>query len=413
MEFDDLVIGSGLAALGAVLGLLSQPGRRVGVLSGPADNRFLYYDDRSTVPCAFLGPGGLGSHWHGVIPMGWRNNFAKSGDEAFREMFCRFYPHAQLDGRLGRPGLFVPWRPVRPAHELEALARARGSDRLTLIAEPAVDLRFDELGVTVVAATGRHHARRTWVAAGALQTPALLGRSIAPRAPRGLVSDHVFCYVGQVDGQTRPRVEHTRDGVFFPAHYDRASTALYTLRPATFGFRRLDYGIEQRAMFGLPTGSAVAKIARRMSPGLLVEAFYNRFGLFGGTAMHSVYAQVAVSEAYILDADSPSRPLQARVDRIRFATESARDRQPFADLRRSRQPDTILPGIHLHHSVDLGALTQAGINTPDSPVQVVDGSVLTDIGPDHHAFKMMLSAFERATGKGLDTATAEAAVPCP
>ena len=75
MDSDDIVIGSGLAALGTVLGLLAQPERRIVVLCGPVESSFLYYDDRRTVPCAFLGEGGLGSHWHGVIPTGWRNNF--------------------------------------------------------------------------------------------------------------------------------------------------------------------------------------------------------------------------------------------------------------------------------------------------------------------------------------------------
>jgi hypothetical protein len=234
-----------------------------------------------------------------------------------------------------------------------------------------------------------------------LHTPALLAKSLAPRAARGLVSDHAFCYIGQVDGQAAPRVQRSGDGLFYPARYDAASTALYTLRPAAFAFRRLDHGIEQRAVFGLPTGNALAKITRRMSPGLLVEAFYNRFGFFGATRMHSVYAQTPAIDAYELGSgDALLHPVQGQ---IRRATDAARAAQPFADLRPSQRPELAIPGIHLHHSLDLAALAQAGINTPDSPVQVVDASVLTHIGPDHHSFKMMLSAHARAQLTGLPT----------
>ncbi len=182
-------------------------------------------------------------------------------------------------------------------------------------------------------------------------------------------------------------------------------TALYSLRPAAFGYRQLDHGIEQRAVFGLPTGSALTKIARRMSPGLMVEAFYIRFGFFGGTRLHSVYAQVSVRDAYELRGGA--LPLVARAPVIRAATDAARRAQPFAGLRESRRAELSLPGIHLHHSLDPAALLRAGINGTDSPLQVIDASVLTDIGPDHHSFKMLTSAHEQARRSGVLSAAAE------
>ena len=410
MEFDDLVIGSGLSALGAVLGLMSDGARRVAVLCGPSEGRFLYYDAHATVPCAFLGEGGLGRHWHGVIPTGWRNNFGASSDDGFAAMFNHFYPHADLRNRLGTPSIFVPWRPVRPARELRRLAKVHGPSRLTLVGEAALSLRFNEHGVTVTSASGVRRATRAWLAAGALHTPALLARSLGPGVVRGRVSDHVFCYVGQLDGQPRPNIEHTLDGVFFPTTYDASATTQYSLRPALFAFRQLDFGIEQRAVFGLPTGNALAKIARRLSPGLLAEAFYNRFGLFSGAATRSIYAQVEVPDAYELT-EGPYL-LRACPERIRSATDSARRLQPFAQAHLSRRPDIYIPGIHLHHSLDLHTIARAGLNGDDSPVQVVDASMATDIGPDHHSFKMMLAAHDRARHFGHSLPTGNSST-CP
>jgi hypothetical protein len=389
VDFDDIVIGSGLAALGAVMGLRSShPARRIGVLCGPATNEFFYYNASRTVPCAFWGDGGLGSHWHGVIPTGWRHNFGNASDASFAALFAKFYPQAAGRLSLGEPGFFVPWRAIRPAAELQKLADLKTNGTLSLIREAAHDLSFSERGVSVTSSSGTHSAARAWVAAGALHTPALLARSVAPKAARGFVSDHAFCYIGQVEGQAAPKITRTGDGLLYPARYDAANTALYTLRPAAFAFRRLDHGIEQRAVFGLPTGNALAKITRRMSPGLLVEAFYNRFGWFGGSAMHSVYAQTPAVDAYELG--SGPQLLRPAGDALRRATDAARAAQPYAGLRMSQRPELAIPGIHLHHSLDLSALAQAGINTPDSPVQVVDASVLT------HSFKMMLSAHARA-----------------
>jgi hypothetical protein len=45
---------------------------------------------------------------------------------------------------------------------------------------------------------------------------------------------------------------------------------------------------------------------------------------------------------------------------------------------------------------DVDALMRAGVNGPTSRAQVVDASVLRDIGPDHHSFKVMIAAYPRA-----------------
>lgn len=392
--FDDIVIGSGLAALGAVLGLLPDKGRRIAVLCGPNLNRFSYYDNNRTSPCAFLGEGGLGTHWHGVIPTGQRHVFGESSDRDFTELFARFYPHTQIGVRLGSAGFFVPWRPVRPFAELARLAHRVRPERLLLIREEALDLRFDGKGVQAATAGGQITATRAWVAAGALHTPALLGRSISPSARRPTVSDHVLCYIGQVGKPIQPAIAYSRDGLFFPARYDKEETVLYSTRPACFAFRKLDAGIGLRSAFGLPTGSLLAKLARRLSAGLLVEAAYNRLGLNPGAAMHSVYAQIPVDDAY--EFGEGDIPLRAQLSHIRRATDAARAAQPFAGLRHSCQPQIFLPGIHLHHTLDQAELTKAGVDLPDSPVQVIDASTLMGVGPDHHSFKLMLKASLRA-----------------
>lgn len=391
MDFEDIVIGSGLAALGAAIGL--KESRSVLVLGGPAQGQFSHYDGRATVPSSYLGEGGLGNDWHGVIPTGWRNANDPRDDEGYAALFRRFYARTDPRPRLGQPWLFVPWKPIRPRTEFARLQRERCS-QLTLAHELALSFRASRAGVAVSTPTATHRARRLWVAAGALHTPGLLQRSLDGKIARGLVSDHVGCYVGQADGLPAPAIHRNLDGAFFQAWQGTFSDALYTLRPARFAYRTLDHGIEQRAVFGLPTGSAIAKISKRMSPGLLAEAFFNRFGLFAGAPRHSVYAQVLVRDAYAVGAAETALVAQAQA--IRAATDAARTQAPFPGVRISQRPELTIPGIHLHHSVDLPALARAGVGDADFPVQVVDASVLSEIGPEHHSFKMMLGALARA-----------------
>ncbi|MBP8235290.1 MAG: hypothetical protein KAY22_23620, partial [Rhizorhabdus sp.] len=66
--YDDIVIGSGLTALGTVLGLPAA--RRVLVIAGPQDGQLSHYQAGRPAPSSYLGFGGLGRYWHGVIPTG-------------------------------------------------------------------------------------------------------------------------------------------------------------------------------------------------------------------------------------------------------------------------------------------------------------------------------------------------------
>ncbi len=394
MVFDDIIVGSGLSALGTVMGLDRE--RRVLVLAGAATGTFAYYDARRVVPCAYQGLGGLGNSWHGVIPLSLRANFGGATQAGFAEYFAKFYPHTPLDASLTQSRLFVPWRPIRPVRELARL-ESQSAGRLRLRTQTAGKFHWQDEGITVSTVDGsQYRGRRLWIAAGVLHTPELLERSLGHSCARHLVSDHVLSYAGQLHGQPSPVITRTRDGLLFPAHYPATGQALYTLRPARFAFRDLDFGIEQRAVFGMPTGNALARIMRRMSPGLLAEALYNRAGLFPSAGIHSLYAQTPVPDAYALG--SGDLPLEARTDAIARATTRAREQAPFAGLRHSRRHEFYIPGIHLHHSVHLPAVEALGINQPHSPIQIVDASVIADIGPDHHSFKMMLFARDRASG---------------
>jgi hypothetical protein len=389
MDFDDIVIGSGLAALGATLG--TGPKRRVLVIGNPIEGQYLYYDAKRLVPSAFTGKGGLGNDWHGVIPTALRNNFGKADAQSFEMMLKHFYPTVNCRNKVQLPWLFVPWKSIRPKREFAKLAVLRVGN-LSLLNETVTKVQMTGSQAIVSTESNQYRATRVWLAAGALHTPAILENSFGQSFTRGLVSDHAFCYIGQVHGAAAPELSYTREGMFIPVHYNESNEALYTLRPARFKFRQLDFGIEMRAVFGLPTGNAVAKIARRASPGLLTEAFYNRFGLFPSAPIHSVYAQVVARDAY--EFDTQSRVIKARPSVIQEATDKARQTQPFANLVPSKMPDAHIPGIHLHHSLTKTMLTNEGIDTEQSAIKIVDASTLENIGPDHHSFKMLLSAFD-------------------
>lgn len=393
MDAEHIVIGSGLSALGAVLGLAGRG--RVIVLAGDSASRMSYYDQRSTVPCAQLGVGGLGNDWHGVIPVSLSEPNFGVHEESFCKLFELFYPSSDIRSFVGQSWLFVPWKPIRPWSRLQRLA-AFSPKTLRLLPALASKVEIHAHSVSVSVGVETFRARQAWVAAGTLHTPRLLSASFGMDIVRKAVSDHMTFYVGQVSGIASPRVVHKRNGIFFQVWRPNNDDALYMLRPARFKFRELDFGIEQRAVFGMPTGGAIAKILKRMSPGLLSEALFNRFGIFKGADTYSVYAQVPSRDAYKWS--EGALPIQAIPGGIQLAAETARRLQPFKGLNPSKRMDIYIPGIHLHNSINRTAWSDLGLDSPESPVRVIDPSLVVDIGPEHHSFKIMVSAFQSASG---------------
>jgi hypothetical protein len=395
LVYDDIVVGSGLAALGTVMGLPTS--RKVLVLCGEHDGQTLYYDAAGAVPCARLAVGGLGEYWHGVIPVSCRNLPAGLDATTLARFAESFYPGAGFLGRMGRPWLFVPRKPIRPGHHWRRLLAERyGSVALLREAAQRIELLAGE--VRVHGTSGVHEGRRVWLAAGALHTPRLLDALLGPGITRPTVSDHVICYLGLIDRHAHPgvaaaQVERAPHGAWFECRHAADNQSINTLRPARFGFRRLDAGIEARAAFGLPMGSALSKIARRVSPGLVSEALYNKFGWFAGARFYSVYAQINVPDAYARADIMPL--LTPRPEVIQSAIARARAAPAWEHIVPSRSPEKYLQGIHLHGSVDRDALRRT-LGNLEGSLRVVDASAEGHVGPEHHSFKIMAAAYSRA-----------------
>ncbi|MEY4764749.1 MAG: hypothetical protein RI907_1422 [Pseudomonadota bacterium] len=395
MIHDHIIVGSGLSALGAAMAI--SPQASLLVLAGEPQGQFTYYDASGAVPCSFGGAGGLGNAWHGVIPMNLGGRLAVADTAAYAAFLEQFYPGAPRT-QLGSDQLFVPWHPIRPLDHWGPMRQARG-ERLTWVEASALHIAREGDLMAVRASNGSSlRCRRLWLAAGATRTPFLLERSFGQGIARPFISDHALCYVGLVQDRRAPRVSQQRQGVFFEAFYNAARDTLYTRRPARFAYRKLDFGIEQRAVFGMPTGTAVAKIAKRLSPGLLAEAFFNKFGVFAQANTYSIYAQRVVEDAYQFS--DTAQPLKACLANIQAETQAAREQAPFAGLTPSKRNDLYIPGIHLHNSIQPGALASLGINQPGASIHVVDPSVVRNIGPEHHSFKVMHSAHTTVQAEG-------------
>ena len=395
MVYDDIVIGSGLTALATVLGL--PEGRRICVIAGSAQPSLKSYDELSKIPCANLGLGGLGSYWHGVIPLGKLDAFCHIDRKQFSDLFNFFYTDT-LDTRLDKPWLFVPYRPIRPVNFWTKLIAERNHLNLQYLEAKTIKQEAGSWSVDV----GHENlkAKRIWIAAGALGSAALLERSPAfAGIAHERISDHAILYLGQIDRRTHshvavPIVERGRSGIWMQGKYDNSEDGLLTTKPARFSYRQLDHGIEQRSAFGLPATGIVRKLCTAGSLGLISESLFNKLGLFPDSSILSVYAQVRVHEAYKFF--PREMRLAADMESIQNQIYQFRDQLVWPELIKSRRPELFIRGIHLHRSLKLDQLHQSGFNSENSTLQIVDSSIANNIGPEHHSFKTMVYAYSLA-----------------
>lgn len=395
MVFDDIIVGSGLAALATAWGLPED--HRVLVLTGGTGNSLSYYEDKSNIPCANLGMGGLGNFWHGVIPLP-ENVVPDDPNDRFCEVLRIFYPSERELPRESGPWLFVPYRPIRPRIAWQRLSASR-KGRIQFAPVQAVSIARNADPWTVVTSEGHVDGRRLWLAAGALGTPALLDRSpVFEGVTKATASDHAILYLGQINRVQHPhilapRVRRGAAGVWMQAHESSGSAGLVTTKPARFSYRTLDRGIQHRTAYGLPTTGVLRKVLRAGSLGLVAESIFNKFGLFPDSDILNVYCQVRIPGAYMRNPNS--FVLAAANDTIVKRIAETRELLRLPELRPSQHPDLFVRGIHLHDTVKVDQLAALG-GTMARRFAIVDASAIEDIGHGHHSFTMMTRAFSQA-----------------
>lgn len=396
MVYENIIIGSGLTALGVGLGLPKCSNTLV--ITGGKHPTVSYYNADESAPSNLMGFGGLGNYWHGVIPME-QGKLCWGSSDLAAELFGFFYPTEAIKTEFGASTLFVPRNPIRTKRHWERLV-SDSSSGFQLVHDVAKTVR--RIGAEWEVAVGGQSVRahRIWIAAGALGTSALLERSPElKQSVRRTLSDHLILYMGQVDCSRNkidfaPQVRLSKHGYWLNTCKQFGDSGLIVTKPARFSFKTVDKGIEHRDTFGLPTSGVLSKVVKAGSLGLISEALFNKYGLFPNSKFVSVYAQIRVENGYARVVGTHN--LVPDYERIQESIRIYRQNFDHPSLVRSQRTELYVNGIHLHGSVDCGVLNKLGVNTESSTCQVVDPSVYEDVGDLHHSFRLMSKAYEKA-----------------
>ena len=393
MFYDDLVIGSGLTALSVVMGL--DESKRVLVLGGRQSTTLIYYPKNGNIPFLNLASGGLGNFWHGVIPL-FDNVYFQNYQKDRKVNFLRkFYTKIIFSDSELKNGIFVPYFPIRPRkHFKKILAKNRNLEYFNTEAD-----KFQVIGNKIVVDSGgrKFFCKRLWIAAGTLCTARLLECSGFQSLTNKHLSDHFIIYLGQIRKNELScdkiiKIKQNKYGYSF-IPFLRNDSILVTARPAFFDYKKLDYGISQRQVFGLPTGSMITKLLKTSSPGLICESIFNKTGQLSNANLYNIYAQVNVKNSFTRT--NKTFELKQNTEVIKNQLINISHSIITPDFVPTQLSENFFPAIHLHGSVDKdNAIEKLNINNSDSNIYIVDPSIAADLGPEHHIFKFMQNAYQ-------------------
>jgi len=379
---DAIVIGSGLTALAASASLAQKPRLRMKVISTDTRNvsrPFLFGLPTYTRSEEL---GGLGRYWHNVVAL---ENYAA----ADRPLLCSLihdYYGADVTEFVGKPYNFVPRITLRPNRKFN---QARLRSHLITGKVSRIDLERGQVRVSLESGT-RYSAKKVFLAAGCFSSADILVRSGLAKYSSS-VSDHLNGYVGTISADDLPRYKRMpgpyrmRGGFVDSFLHDHRLNANLTFRPARGALVGADVN-QLKGIYSNSTFAIFKRLLRSGSASLILEALYNRYGIFPKSNHYNVFIQVPFPDGLHYD----GRELEVDEQKYLQLVETIRANLPMPSI----DGISLSSAIHFSHSVSGHASVVGTLcDDPTLPITVCDSSLNgSATTANHFTFLLMLKA---------------------
>ena len=373
-SYDFVVIGSGLAALGAIEAL-DEAGLSYVVVAKDYDVEYRY-PNTQVITSDLLG--GAANYWHGVIPLG----VDKSAE--FKYHFIKYYPKSAYTEKLS---LFVPRVPINSRKYINPNKVVIDCVEKLATAEEGVGAVLTESGAVI-------HAKHIVLAGGVRATAKLLKNSELTASDSLSIDDHVCGYVGMLSAKQAKRVlgygvkaEINSGGYRIPCLLDSVDDILFTFRPAY-----LEMNNEVNQLRGGPMYAnsnklrIVYEILKQGKVGRLLEGVALKFGILFSARNYSVHFQ-AVERAVHRLVDG-EWVVSEEFNGLRNRVAASADRLGI-DISKYYESQSLYYGNHLFN-LSLSRENSVIWNC----LSVVDASGVHNIGGTHHSFRQMVTAYK-------------------
>lgn len=372
-----LIAGNGLAALGAHLA--HQERLR--------DKCLISIASSTKSDVSFLGSilefgkFGNSNFWHGVLS----KYLTDDKYERVRSyIFGKYYKQNELRDNWS----FVPFRPMRPKNLISDTKNI--SIKRFVEIENKVYVFSDELVIPV---------DELIISLGVFGTISLLYSSGYIKDSVYTLSDHSVGYLGQIKFEKNIR-RGNKDLVIKRNGYYRKNIKIKNefsgvIRPASGRFRDLNYAIRYRSFYAEKSSRIVVNLLKKMNIALVIEAFYNKFGVqLLKTNRYNLFGHFVVDKALKLELKDGEISI---IDRIKSLEVKSQDYMTELTEKFPKSEINVLNKIELSpgiHFVDFRQESGSRVEIKKgSNVHINSSIFFPSNGPEHISLDILVNSY--------------------
>ena len=404
-DIDQVVIGSGMAAMGVVNAISEKSLLNLDktLLIESFNNPFKHTDaNNDKKGLEFKGFGGNSNFWHGVISKYIIGNEAHN--LLFKKWFNLFYNIS--DELLDKGYSFVPKYPLRPRKLVLRKIKKQNHIQDTVIFIER-DLALNRYIIHTTYNT--FVSRNLFVCSGTFSSMQLLFDSGLMKSGDIQIDDHMVGYFAQLKLDKRKVLEkpiHYKSGHFKKFHtikLDDKRSLYVNLRPAYLSFQDISEASKYRDFFSQRSINIIGNLFSKLKLPLILEAIYNKFGrqLFS-TSCYNITGHIEVENALSVKLEKNEAP------KIQYSIKSI----SFSDIEKSLIMNyfknitgfncsflndiKVSPGIHYLNAkngitsdpIDFSGLEQFGLYTFGT-------YLFNESSPEHPTFDLFVNSFNK------------------
>ena len=292
LTIDEIIVGRGMGALGVLKKNINKP---ITVIDNEIESDYIKSKDFNNIVLEKIGNGGNSSKWHGGISYFElnKNNFSHNFSNSLIDMF--HLNKKTIQNILSKDYCFIPFFPIRPLKIFNESKNIININSLVSKIEKKDDyfkLNINNQDILT---------KKLNLCTGSISTLDILFKSNFLKYNEILLSDHMVGYFGQIKIKNNPNlIKYNLKGHLkkcFIIKLDKEKKIFLTLRPAYGIFKDIKKAEVFRSFFNDDSKNIVIKLLMKIFSPLLLEAFYNKFGIFIKTNTYNLTGHIEIKNA--------------------------------------------------------------------------------------------------------------------
>lgn len=397
--YDHIIVGMGMASLGVLEALKDLDQSSILIIDYKEWNSEIFLNSKNEpMITGKIGDGGNSDLWHGVISK-MSSIMDNRYDELFESLIQRFYPNFAFQNLDGNS--FIPLRPLRPKKIIKNKFK-----NFNIIYDKLLKIENKDTFVNLYCQKSTYKTKTLWMCTGATSTLNILANSEILSEKEYFLDEHYVGYFGQsLFGNKMFKINLK---YLYNGHYKNYITikgqgghSMYlSMRPAHFGFKNLTYASNYRNFFSKKKSSIIFKLITKINLGLILEAFYNKFGVYFKSKTFNLTGHIEIPKSIRFCTNN--RVFSFLNTSIKLSeTDKINIKNAFGNDLKILDEIKIGAGIHYlnldkpiaKEYIDDNLLNPANKNTS---VFICSTATIKTLSPEHPTFSLLVLSYKKA-----------------